>query len=287
MFEYPLRPEELYAHQGLGISEDAFHQMLEDMVDKKLLSKKEGFYFSPFARHENIVRRKKGNVNALEMMPTAIKWGKRIFRFPFVRSVSLSGSLSKNYFDEHSDIDFFVVTKSGRLWICRTLLILYWKSLSLKNKKYFCTNYFIDETVLEMEEKNHFTATELSYLVPLINAAGFNNLMTHNTWVKSYINNRAPVLSYTINVQPGIVKKAIEALLQNPIGDMLDNFLLKKTIERWRRKYPELAAEDFELQFRSRKNVCKRHTKGFQNKVLQQLETLRADYETRTGVKLS
>ena len=31
----------------------------------------------------------------------------------------------------------------------------------VKEQKYFCTNYFIDETVLEMEEKNHLQPPNL------------------------------------------------------------------------------------------------------------------------------
>jgi hypothetical protein len=31
--------------------------------------------------------------------------------------------------------------------------------------------------------------------------------------------------------------------------------------------------EDFELQIRSRKHVCKHHTKGYQNKVLEKWQT--------------
>jgi len=58
------------------------------------------------------------------------------------------------------------------------------------------------------------------------------------------------------------------------------------TLKRWRRKFPELSAEDYELQFRSRKNVCKRHTKGFQKKVLSSLDEKKKFFEQYFSVSL-
>src|SRR4029453_8923510 len=90
-----------------------------------------------------------------------------IASFPYVRCVCISGSLSKKYFDDTTDIDFFVITKPGRLWVCRTFLILFKKLFLLNSKKYFCINYFIDSDNLEIPDQNIFTATELTTLIPM------------------------------------------------------------------------------------------------------------------------
>lgn len=216
------------------------------------------------------------------MMPVATKWAKRIYNFPFVKSVNLSGSLAKNYFDNNSDIDFFIIAKTNRLWICRTLLILYWKIQPQKNKKFFCTNYFIDETLVEFEDQNRFTATELSYLIPIINSEYPVNLLSTNQWINEFINNKPLNLKHEISYKASFLKSFFEICLANKLGDLIENSILQKTIIRWRKKYPDMSNEDFELQFRSRKNVCKRHTKGFQNKVLQKLDEKIAIYEKHT-----
>ena len=50
------------------------------------------------------------------------KWGASIIAaFPFVRAVGISGSLSKQYADENSDIDYFIITAANRLWIAKNL----------------------------------------------------------------------------------------------------------------------------------------------------------------------
>src|SRR5947207_638283 len=51
-----------------------------------------------------------------------------IKRFPFVRGVFLSGDLSKGVAHADSDIDYVIVTAPHRLWICRSMLVLFKKT---------------------------------------------------------------------------------------------------------------------------------------------------------------
>lgn len=59
-----------------------------------------------------------------------------------------------------------------------------------------------------------------------------------------------------------------EKILAGNIGNLLEALLFRLTLKRWRKKYAELSDEDFDLMFRTRPDVCKRHSHGFQNKVL-------------------
>src|ERR1700751_1713311 len=54
-------------------------------------------------------RREKGNTKAAEMMIAAKKVGDLLIRFPYVRGIAVSGSLSKNFADKDSDIDLFII----------------------------------------------------------------------------------------------------------------------------------------------------------------------------------
>ena len=47
-----------------------------------------------------------------------------------------------------------------------------------------------------------------------------------------------------------------------------------------------MSTEDFELQIRSKKHVCKHHTKGYQNKVLQAFHYKMEEFEKETDVNL-
>lgn len=202
-------------------------------------------------------------------MPKAFLYSNKISSFPFVEGVFLSGAISKNYYDEHGDIDYFIITKPNRLWICRTLLIIRYKLLPKSKKKFWCVNYFIGSNNLEIPEENLFVATEIAYLVPTINYDLYTKFLRANVWFKKHYPNKNEHSNKQCNALPkNFLKVLIEKILSGFLGDVLDNFLLKITLKHWQKKYPTLSTIDFELQFRSQKNVCKRHTTGYQNIVM-------------------
>src|SRR5207253_11478070 len=107
-----------------------------------------------------------------------------IKRFPFVRAVMITGSLSKNSSDKRSDLDFMIITEPKRLWIARTILMLFKKIFLFNSYKYFCLNYYITSDNLEIEEKNIFTATEIAYVKATYNTRLMEDFIKANMWIK-------------------------------------------------------------------------------------------------------
>jgi len=174
--------------------------------------------------------RKKGNANADTLIKKAKEIAKLLYKFPYVRAIGLSGSLSKNFADENSDIDYFLITKANRLWIARTLLVFFRKNPFLKNRhKYYCMNYFVDEADLVIEEKNIYTATELFTLIPLAGNGSLKKFFEKNSWSYSYFPNRdLPVVKEEINFAEPWFKKLMEFVFNNKFGNWLDNYLCKR-----------------------------------------------------------
>ncbi|MBL7931192.1 MAG: nucleotidyltransferase domain-containing protein [Bacteroidia bacterium] len=288
IFKYPLTKNELFENSAVFISREQFFEELDALVSLGVL-KQEGDFILNLERTEaDILRRLRGNEEARKIMPVAHKFSKRIARFPFVESICLSGGLSKNYYDEKGDIDFFIVTKPGRLWICRTFLIIVYKLLPKHLKKYWCTNYFISSDNLAIPDKNVFTGTELAYLIPTVNYPIYKKIMENNNWYKVRFPNKAIASpENSIELPRPFFKKSVEWLLSGSFGNRIDNVLLRLTLKIWRKKYPHMNNEDFELQFRSRKDVCKRHTLGFQNKVLILWESKTIQFEKSFNIKIS
>ena len=167
IFNYPLNSEEIFRFLGI-------HHIDESIVVSRLLNLKERqiiFQFENFFTLNNnraaMDRRMKGNIEAEKYLVLAEKKGKLIAKFPFVRAVLASGSLSKGYMDENSDLDFFIITAPNACGLRVLLLVLYKRLFLFNSHKYFCVNYFVDEDHLEIEEKNLFTATELATVIPL------------------------------------------------------------------------------------------------------------------------
>ena len=111
--------------------------------------------------------------------------------FPFVKGIAVSGSLSKYFADEKTDIDFFIITTANRLWIARTILHIFKKfTYLLKMQDLFCMNYFIDEAELGILEKNIYTATEIATILPLFGYKIFDSFFKVNSWTRSFFPNK-------------------------------------------------------------------------------------------------
>ena len=269
IFKYPLTRNELFQYSATKTNLANFELELTNLLQKGIIKEVEGFILTLERSSSDIIRRLKGNEGAAKMLPVALKYSRKIAAFPFVEAVCLSGSLSKNYFDDKSDLDYFIITKPNRLWLCRTFIILYYKFLSSSRKKLLCANYFISADNLVIPDINAFTGTELAFLIPTVNYPLYQNLIEKNNWyINGYPNKNAMTGDHCIDTPQPLTKRVIHFLLQGAFGNWLDNQLLQITHQRWRKKYPNMNDADFELQFRSRKDVCKRHSHGFQNKII-------------------
>lgn len=272
VFNYPLKADEILAFSN--ISTDEFEKamaILDDLVKAELISTSSEFYAL-----ENVepkaAKRIKGNLKAIKQLKLAGKIAKLISYFPYVVGVGLSGSLSKNYADENSDIDFFIITRSNRLWICRTFLILFKKVFLLNSYKYFCLNYFVDENNLEIKEQNIYTAVEISTLLPLVNSSIFDAIKQENSWVKKYLPH-AKYLAKSKCYQSSFIIPRLNSTILNKV----DTWLMNNTIKYWQKKFSNFDQGRFELAFKASKQISTHHPGDFQFNILKQYELKREE----------
>lgn len=284
IFNYPLTANELVQFSSVKLHDiQSITQALDDLT-QHLLIFKFGDYYSLKNDPSQIERRKNGNNTAAEILPKALKRSKFIYKFPFVRSVNISGSLSKNYFDESTDFDFFIITEKNRIWLCRLLLTLYKKIFLFNSRKYFCINYYIDTTDLLIPDKNLFSATEIITLKNQTGEAVYKDFMESNTWVQEYFPNYFPdYLFMEEKKMPGL-KKFLESLFSGKIGNYFDDLSFKITTGFLKRKYRHLKKEEFNVNLRTKKNASKHHPQGFQFKVLNAFEEKCRDFDVKHHV---
>ncbi len=272
IFSYPLRACEVFRAQPDEAMTLEKTKIALDQFRQQGLIQKEGDFFGFGNLKEKAPRREKGNQLAAEQMQVAKKRSQFIASFPFVRGVMVSGSLSKEFMDEKSDIDFFVVTKPGRLWLARTFLILYKKIFLLNSHKTFCMNYFIDEDHLEIEDKNIFTATEVAFLIPTINQKLYTSFRGANGWTDAYYPKFKDRGSDAIVEGRGQRRKRFsEWLFSGFIGEKIDQYFLRITLKRWQKKFDHMTPEHFEVALRSRQYVSKHHPSNYQAFVMEKL----------------
>jgi predicted nucleotidyltransferase len=236
LFQYPLTQTEVYMFLQRPCSAEEFGQAMQSLAAGNWVYKFDEFY-SLQNDYSLITRRRKGNVRARQMLETSEKIAAFLSRFPFVRGVAVSGSLSKNFADEGSDIDLFIITAPNRLWLARTFMHLFKKLTYLFNNQHlFCMNYYIDEEMLQIREKNVYTATEVVTLLPLRGITAFESFYQNNSWSREYLPNHSMKVSYVKEINRAFPKRAVELLFHHPLGDLLDKLLQKVTSRRWNHK---------------------------------------------------
>jgi predicted nucleotidyltransferase len=276
IFAHPLRSEEIFAFLPRNsVSLDIVKKCLAEFSEGGTapFAEKDGFYYiKPSV--ENITNRLKKEEYSRRMWKRAQFVTHVIKRFPFVRAVMITGSLSKNSSDTKSDLDFMVITKAGRLWISRTLLMLFKKIFLLNSYKYFCINYFVAEDSLEIEDKNIFSATEVATVKFMYNRDLLAKFLESNNWIKSYFPNYVlcdPMLhspGCRINNSPSLLQRLFELPFFGPVGKWLNNKLMLSTIKHWNKRYAHVPEPDRNHMFRSTPGVSKTHPGNMQKKIL-------------------
>ncbi len=234
LFDFPLTDQEIYTYLPQTPGYFLFSLALKDMLRDDLICCCEGYYVLRDAA-ELVQRRRKGEKKAAEMLKTAGRIAGLLSRFPFVRGVAVSGSLSKHFADEQSDIDFFIVTAANRLWIARTLLHLLKKAAILVHRQdYFCMNYFVDETEPEITDKNIYTAIEVATLIPMSGDSAFRGFFQANRWTHRLLpNHKTPA---TVKKTGSLLQSWMEKTIDFTGGDRLEKHLRETTARRWNRK---------------------------------------------------
>lgn len=287
IFNHPLSKNEIRELIQVELKDESeLAEVLVELNDQQKIFFHEGYYsVSPSVF--NLRRRIAGERYAKTMVDRMKKFSSLIASFPFVKAVTISGSLSKNFMDENSDIDYFIITSRNRLWLTRTLLVLYKKIFLLNSKKNFCVNYFVSEDQLSIPDRNIFTATEVSYLIPVYNYSEYLNFMEGNKWSRTFYPN-FPLRNdfYLVEEKfPGI-KSSLEKLFRGKLGEFLDNYFFKITLKHWKKKFKDFDPGTFDLRMRTKKNVSKHHPNGFQEKILKELEVKFRNYEKQHDIVL-
>lgn len=275
MFDYPLKKNEIFLFLGHNDDFTVFELALNFLINESAIFKVGEF----FSLHNNIhlaTKRQMGYEKATIMLRKAEKAAYIISAFPFVKGVAISGSLSKYYADDKSDVDFFIITAPNRLWIARTFLHIFKKFTFLFNKQdLFCMNYFIDEEEPGILEKNIYTAIEIATILPLRGIGTFEDFFKANHWTKTFFPNKHVYLPPFKEIKKSWPRTLIEKILAKQFGDSLDNFMMKLTEKSWnvKTRTNKKNSKGLLMSMHIGKHFSKPNPDIFQKKLLQNYES--------------
>ncbi|HEY2720170.1 MAG TPA: hypothetical protein VGI82_00505 [Chitinophagaceae bacterium] len=275
IFDYPLTELEIKNFGGHFLDENEFRSVIRKLIFVKAIFRISEFY----SLRDDLSMAKKraeGNRRAQELIPRAIQIGAFLYKFPYIKAVAISGSLSKNYADAKADIDFFIIARSNRLWIARTFLHLFKKITFLYGRQHFyCMNYFIDEKALKIRDQNIYSAMEVVTLLPAAGPDVLREFFRVNGWTKDWLPCYEPSYAMIGTQKNYQVKTWIENFFNHQRGDKLDNFLFKWTRRRWQKKESQgrrnLKGKIMNLV--TGKHFSKSDPEAFQEKIVKMYQT--------------
>lgn len=248
VFSYPLTRREIICYSGLERNKwRVIGRALDYLVKEGMVNFYCGAYY--IGNHKSkVLRRFEGNRRAAERMKSARKYSRIISYFPFVRGIFISGSLSKGYAAEKDDIDYFIVTRPGRLWLVRTMLTLFKKIFLFNSYRNFCINYFVDEDHLFIKEHNRYTATEIVFLIPVFNHGLYSKFLERNSWVRSYYPNFKQQYDFCHEKNPAL-KRWFEKIMGNSFVDILESYFHRASRNYIKKKFAYMDQERFAGSF--------------------------------------
>lgn len=237
VFEYPLTIAELrrFLWRTRATTEEIREALSRDPVltQRVILDPP---YIAIVGSEASFERRRERERISAQMMHRARRCAKWLAALPFVRMVALTGSLAvRNSRDSNEDIDYLIVTESGRLWLARLGAVLLVHLGRLRRVR-ICPNFLLSCKALELPERSLFAAHELAQMYPFYGWDIYEKMLTLNEWAQSYLPNGfdPPRLdgNETLPWLLRLLKRLGERLLAGSLGDALERWEMKRKIAR-------------------------------------------------------
>jgi hypothetical protein len=186
-FKHPLTKEEVHKYLDVrACQEDVESELMTIVEDGKVFKRDEYFGLSK----EHLDFRIEAQLINTRWFNIAKRMSQLILTFPFVRSVFVSGSLSKSGLTGNDDdIDYFLITSPDRVWTAKFLLMAFKKVFLFNSKKFFCINLLRDEEHLQFHKENVYIATEILSLKPMSDLDHLDKLLAENAWITKFFPN--------------------------------------------------------------------------------------------------
>jgi hypothetical protein len=200
------------------------------------------------------------------------RFARLVAHLPFVRMVAVIGSLTMdNVRSPHDDIDLFIITAPGRVWLARALVIVLVRLAALMRID-LCPNYVLSTRRLAMSTDDLFTARELTQMIALFGRVAFAELRAANRWLDSYLPNAGPRDEHLRDIGP--VGRAVQRVAELPLNGALGGRLERALQRRKLADLTQQAAITGSREVILEPEICKGHMDSHGGRI-------RAEYDRR------
>jgi hypothetical protein len=185
--------------------------------------------------------------------------------FPFARMIAVTGGLSVNNVDADDDIDLFLVTAPGRLWVCRNFVVTL-SRWTERSSPWLCPNFMVSTDRLEIGDRNLFTAHELFQMVPVAGYPIYRQILDQNPWASDYLPNAEPLPATRPAMGRAISgsgRRLLEGLLGGGIGRRFERWEMGRKIRRLEARRAGVAPG---VEFGP--DICRGHFEGHHDRAM-------------------
>jgi len=238
LFDHALTRREIHRYLiGQAVSAAAVVAMLDNDAELRFhIAQTEGRFHMNGRPHLADIGRERATASA-ELWPVAKRYGARIARLPFVQLVGVTGALAMNNARPDDDIDLFILTQPGRLWLCR-LLVLGVVKLAARGGYVLCPNFLLSTDQLRLSERNLFTAHEVVQMVPLERNHWYRAFVEANGWVVNFLPNA--FAGQAAETHPGSMRpmpaRFVAGLLSARVLDPIERWEMRRKVQRLSRR---------------------------------------------------
>ncbi len=245
-FDFPLTEAELKRWSfsefvldsvGVGLNKSSSCGRSLDMPSIRIeIESKQGFYFLK-GREEIVEIRKQRYIIADQKFQRALKFAKLFRLLPSVRMIAVCNSLAFSNARTTSDIDFFIVTRPGMIWLTRFWLQAFLRLFRLRPHDHgvsiedaICLSFFttsdnLDFNNLQITKPDIYLALWLSQLITVYDPDNiYNEIWQRNTWIKDIL---PEAQAYNLAPQRRIVYTAWSKVFIPLTCDFLEKTLKK------------------------------------------------------------
>ncbi len=270
IFDYTPGRATLYATlEEPGISCARFEETLQALLDNGTVVADDDHCMLAGREALSAIWRRRQQQSALKRQ-LALHFTRWIRCLPFIRMVAITGTLAAQSAEAADDIDLFLITTPGRVWLARALTVVVVRLAALSGVT-LCPNYLIAADALELSERNLYAARELVQMQPLYGAACYHQFRLRNCWTLDYLPNAevgpSPdvLLLDRLPVLARLFKWLGERLLSGSTGTSLERWEMRRKVRKFLQERAPAVPEEANFS----PAQCKGHFEGHAARILQ------------------
>ena len=218
-FDCAVTLDEIWRYARIAVGRDDLRRRIEmDPILSGVVTHRDGLYC--LAGRVPLLAERPGRMARARRLQRRARWIARILRhLPFVRGLTLTGSVSADDAAGGADIDLLVIVAAGRLG---TAFLLLAPLARIFGGRLFCPNWYLSEDRLDSVSRNLYVARELAQSMCLWGDA--DALLGANPWIRAVFPNATGPRPMPRESSWAGLQRGLEALLSGAVGRAVEGW---------------------------------------------------------------